>query len=407
MQPITIVPTYISSLDNQIAVVSEAVAQELPALQDKSQPALTEKDAKETAETVKDMWVENAEQFKLNAPFFRQIRFRELEQHIHKNQAAWSEQVKKQGRDILIKASPRCPRSLIYTTDNKIYVLFNKAKKRDRVIYERKEVGKIIKTAWQWGTTNWFANSSVKRKDGKDYISYAKRVLDLGKGIKGIIPVERMIQYRAKDESKKIRILTPLAAGDINGLCGSLSSSQKAIIVAQQIRAVVNMHNAGVIHRDIKPDNILIFIKVDALSKKTLTNSQLTDLDYACKLTDLKERSKDKGSPYYLPPEVIKALKVVDKGEAMGKAMSKAGQLWSLGITLNCMEKNSVPPWFIDLGPKMENFPKMKELFWAELKTRQSPWWPEKGSVLDCMLQEDPDKRITDEELSKLYPESE
>ena len=70
-------------------------------------------------------------------------------------------------------------------------------------------------------------------------------------------------------------------------------------IMAQVILAVDLMHRNGIIHRDIKPDNILM---VD----KNELNIQISDLGLACRINDLQQINGMCGTPGYVAPEVLK-----------------------------------------------------------------------------------------------------
>lgn len=85
------------------------------------------------------------------------------------------------------------------------------------------------------------------------------------------------------------------------------------MIMEQLILALDFMHKKNVIHRDIKPDNILVVDK---------SNMQvcIADLGFSCGLDENELIQKKCGTPGYVAPEVLK-----------GKISSKKSDIYSLG----------------------------------------------------------------------------
>ncbi|MBK9376166.1 MAG: serine/threonine protein kinase [Holophagales bacterium] len=104
-------------------------------------------------------------------------------------------------------------------------------------------------------------------------------------------------------------------------------SEQNAIVLARQtLNALAVAHAAGIVHRDIKPDNVI-------LGKKGIV--KLVDLGLAKKIDDPGASSTGfaAGTPYYISPEQIEGRADVD-----GRA-----DLYSLGATLFQLVTGQVP----------------------------------------------------------------
>ena len=97
---------------------------------------------------------------------------------------------------------------------------------------------------------------------------------------------------------------------------GPLTVDQAALVIQQAAEALTQAHAAGIVHRDVKPSNILV----------TPTGQvKLTDFGIARAEADasLTQTGLVTGSPAYLAPEV-----------ASGRTATDASDVWSLGATL-------------------------------------------------------------------------
>lgn len=97
---------------------------------------------------------------------------------------------------------------------------------------------------------------------------------------------------------------------------GPLTVDRAATVIRQAAEALTQAHTAGIIHRDVKPSNILV----------TPTGQvKLTDFGIARAEADasLTQTGLVTGSPAYLAPEV-----------ASGRMATEASDVWSLGATL-------------------------------------------------------------------------
>jgi serine/threonine protein kinase len=102
---------------------------------------------------------------------------------------------------------------------------------------------------------------------------------------------------------------------------GKLPPGQVATVVQQVARALTKAHAAGVVHRDLKPDNIFLVQDDDQKLVKIL------DFGVAKQTSHTIEGSNTKtgamlGTPYYMSPEQAQGIKTVDS----------RSDLWSLAV---------------------------------------------------------------------------
>jgi eukaryotic-like serine/threonine-protein kinase len=97
---------------------------------------------------------------------------------------------------------------------------------------------------------------------------------------------------------------------------GALTADEAAPLVRQAADALSAAHEAGIVHRDVKPSNML----VDAAGEMKLTDFGIARAEADASLT---QTGLVTGSPAYLAPEV-----------ASGQSATEASDVWSLGATL-------------------------------------------------------------------------
>ena len=137
------------------------------------------------------------------------------------------------------------------------------------------------------------------------------------------------------------------------------------------------MHAQGVIHRDIKPDNLLLSDD-DVLKIVDFGVSEMFEK------TDNMRTAKSAGSPAFLPPELC----VARHGDVSGKA----ADIWSMGVTLFCLRYGRIP--FERL-----NVPEMYEAIRTEQPTLPAEEGGDFVDLIHRVLEKDPRKRIEMEEL--------
>ena len=117
--------------------------------------------------------------------------------------------------------------------------------------------------------------------------------------------------YGAVFIPNKICIVTEFATyGSLNDLINKheiINEKIRIKIILDAAKGISYLHNNGILHRDIKPDNILIF-DIEHYTNEFI-NSKLTDFGSSRNTNILMTNmtfSKGIGTPIYMSPEVLK-----------------------------------------------------------------------------------------------------
>ena len=145
------------------------------------------------------------------------------------------------------------------------------------------------------------------------------------------------------------------------------------------ILGIEYLHAQGVVHRDIKPDNLLL-TEDDVLKIVDFGVSEIFEKD--SEMTT----AKSAGSPAFLPPELCVARH--------GGISGKAADIWSMGVTLYCLRFGRIPfekPGVLDLYESI----KKDDIDLSSDKEGNDHF----KDLITRLLEKDPTKRIKMDEL--------
>ncbi|MFD0718450.1 bifunctional serine/threonine-protein kinase/ABC transporter substrate-binding protein [Streptomyces globosus] len=191
----------------------------------------------------------------------------------------------------------------------------------------------------------------------------------------GIITVHDVVEHRGAPVIVMEFVRGPSLAAEIRDR-GPLPVRRVAEIGAAVLDALAEAHAAQIVHRDIKPDNVLL-----AKDRVVLTDFGIAHLADAT--TRLSHSGLVIGTPQYMPPEQLE-----------GRRPTPANDLWALGATLyHAVE--GCPPFGAEglhaLAVAVLTRPHRPPLLAGPL-----------GPVLDALLVKDPARRASAREAAGL-----
>jgi serine/threonine-protein kinase len=105
---------------------------------------------------------------------------------------------------------------------------------------------------------------------------------------------------------------------------GVLDPRELMLVVEQLLEALEAAHRAGVVHRDIKPDNVYLIDDGSEVGFVKLLDFGVAKLQLAADATELTRAGAVMGTPHYLAPEQARAEQDIDR----------RADLFSLGVVM-------------------------------------------------------------------------
>jgi serine/threonine protein kinase len=172
-----------------------------------------------------------------------------------------------------------------------------------------------------------------------------------------------------------MELVRGLSLSDVLEAEGALSPARAAAIGADVLAALRAAHEVGVLHRDVKPANVLISND----GRVVLTDFGIATLAGDTALTRTGEVI---GSPEYLAPE-----------RALGRPSGPEADLWSLGVLLYAAVEGTSP---FRLDTPLSTLR-------AVVDEPQAPprWAGPLAGVIDGLLRKDPARRTSAEEAER------
>nr|GLL21744.1 probable serine/threonine protein kinase IREH1 isoform X1 [Ipomoea trifida] len=199
-------------------------------------------------------------------------------------------------------------------------------------------------------------------------------------------------------------VMEYLNGGDLYSLLrnlGCLDEDVARVYIAEVVLALEYLHSLRVVHRDLKPDNLLIahdgHIKLtdfglskvglinstDDLSGPAVSGTSMMDEDESLSASDLQHERRKKrsavGTPDYLAPEIL-----------LGTGHGFTADWWSVGVILFEMIVG-IPPFNAEHPQKIFENILNRKIPWPRVPDEMTP---EAQNLIDCLLTEDPNQRL-------------
>ncbi|CAI5985502.1 unnamed protein product [Closterium sp. NIES-65] len=261
----------------------------------------------------------------------------------------------------------------------------------------KKEIGEgrfgSIRTCFERSSGNFYACKTISKKiiETPEEAEDVRREVMFLATLKGH-PYIVTLKEALEDKTAIHLIMELCPGGDLFERIKSraqLSEPEAASIVRQLLEALIHSHSLGILHRDVKPENILL------CSPSSCSSIKLIDFGVATVLPEGTLCREAAGTPEYMAPEVY------DEKYGFG------ADVWGAGVSLYVM-LSGIPPFWESTNRSLEQAIRIKKVSFKHWK-----WADVSGEAKELitrMLEKDPSKRITAQEalehpwIAKLAP---
>jgi hypothetical protein len=216
-------------------------------------------------------------------------------------------------------------------------------------------------------------------------------------GAKHVMGAKEVVYITQGDSGEVVYVAIVMNRADGNYFdCrGRLSLHEKAEVLLGGARGILELHNKGLVHRDIKPDNILLKMSGDQVGAVWVADLGLTVEEEAITSEGAM------GTCGYMAPEVMTLYKAQKESGLLEDSVrpGKSSDIYSMGLSIFSVLANQNGEK--RLKKSQENF--LLELVFTATKEDflhlPSPLQKKLHSLINDCLKKDPIDRISSQEL--------
>jgi serine/threonine protein kinase len=234
-------------------------------------------------------------------------------------------------------------------------------------------------------------------QSARQYIERSNRALEKLNDVDGVIRQYACIETIHKDKTPKYVVFhTWCNRGELLDLMlkKELNPEEKKRITSKLLQTLTKMHELGVYHRDLKPDNILI----DENGNPIITDF---DMAYTTKegLPDQEELGLINGTMVYFAPEHVGRIFALSGNVGLMNTTEEdlaRNDVWAMGLILYCLYYDDFPESMSDVFEWEEIDLRMSLVLLSNKKERIVPKSGDPvKELISKMLCTDPKTRIT------------
>lgn len=276
----------------------------------------------------------------------------------------WDAEVLASGRGLLIEGVPGAPCSLLFSLKGQCYFIFQNVGH-----YLGSGIAKLVikSISIPQGRVKALIQPGLleKKDETPEDLALQKQqrfrnvwmeteILESLKGVRGIVDLEERMAFEIEGEKKLYLVEDYYWDGTIIDYLkypiynqleeAKLPEARRSKIFEDLLEGLIAIHKAGLVHHDIKPDNVLLDLK---RKEKEAVIADFQQATYARSEEEIRYRGMlaQWAPPEYAKVQLSPGLSEEEKYEKQRKVITDRLDVWGLGIIFYCLAVYELPFW--------------------------------------------------------------